>query len=224
MVLALQPVAIVTDRLVGGDDGAELRMRPDGWSGVASDGQLWAHVSDLSEPVLLAFRRAGEAPVVLSLPPLSSGEDRDLGEIRLDGGRAVIGRVLGDDKTPIAGAAVTVAEPWTRRLARTDGTGRFCLLRMPLSASWVRVNAEVWPPHFFRIDADGVELRLSAGGIAEGLGRASIRPAALHELAENAEVDARPDPDGRFRVRLQPGEYRGWTTDEAKKRASFSHS
>jgi hypothetical protein len=216
VVVTLPPSAEIRATVLGCGDEVQCCLWPDrGWGRrlVNEDGRIAFTFADFSRDVRLALRRdLHTAPVVFSFPPLQPGEVRDLGEIRLPAGRAVAGRVLGADKAPVACAAVAVAEHWAEdgspHVVRTDGGGRFNLLWMPESPFSVRVDADGWPPHFLRADGDVVELRLTRGGVVEGSASMRIRPTALHESARNAEVRARRDPDGRFRARLQPGEYR----------------
>lgn len=215
IVVRLSPAAEIRGQVIGCGEEVQYCLWPDGGWGrrpVEEDGLIRFHVTDLSVGIRLAFRHDLHAPpVVFSLPPLGPGEVRDLGEIRFPAGRIVTLRVLDAGKKPVACAAVAVAEHWAEdgppHVARTDGAGRLDLLWMPETPFFVRVDAEGWPPHFFRVDEDTADLRLSAGGVVEGSSSMRIRPAVLHESARNGVIKARRDPDGRYRARLQPGEY-----------------
>jgi len=188
--------------------------------GVDEDGRFEYVIDRVGEPVLVVFRRREhEAPVVLALPPLGAGEVRDLGEVRFGPGREVRGTVLGADGKPLLGALVQVAEPWMdasgfQILTRSDEAGRFCLFRMPEGPFHVLVDAKGYPPYTFTVDGPA-ELRLTEGGAAEGPGSARLFPVSIHEWAYVAQVEAEPDERGFFHVRLQAGEYRGWSEDKA---------
>jgi hypothetical protein len=150
------------------------------------------------------------------VPPLAAGEVRDIGEIRLDGGRDLRGRILGSDDKPVAGALVQAVEPWAeeapRLVTRSDEDGGFLLFRMPNAPFRVRVDAAGYPPHFFLVD-DPPELRLTAGGFAEGPGSALLWPMLINDWAY-ASIEAPADERGFFRVRLQPGRYKGCSEDK----------
>lgn len=223
VVVTLSPAAEIRGQVIGSGEevqyclwgaGGQWAWAGGGWGRrrLEADGRFGFFVADLSAAARLALRRdLHAAPVVFSLPPLKPGEVRDLGEIRFPAGRTVALRVLDAGKKPVACAAVAVAEHWAEdgppHVARTDGAGRLDLLWMPETPFFVRVDAEGWPPHFFRVDEDTADLRLSAGGVVEGSSSMRIRPAVLHESARNGVIKARRDPDGRYRARLQPGEY-----------------
>jgi protocatechuate 3,4-dioxygenase beta subunit len=221
VAIGLQPAARVTGRVVGHTRAHNLHAQI--WSesscggyDIEDDGRFEFVIDHLGEPVILAFGRGLEVPVVLPLPPLAADEARDVGEIRFDVGRTVRGRVLGADAKPAVGALVDLVEFWSEEggSTRTDESGRFCLLRVPKTPLWVRVDMERYPPHFFRVEEDTVELHLATGGVAEGRGEASFRPAGPSGWTAKATVEATPDEDGSYSVRLQPGHYRGWIEDE----------
>jgi Carboxypeptidase regulatory-like domain len=225
VLIVLEPAGRITGRLVGlaGADDVSTSIWCESCctscDSLEEDGRFEFVVSHVGEPIILAFRRnQGAAPVVLALPPLAAGEVRDVGDVPLDAGRDLKGRILGAGDKPLVGALVQPAEPWAWETnpmhCRSDEAGRFCLFRMPKIPFRVRVDAEGYPPHFFLVDG-AAELRLTAGGAAEGPGSARLHPASVSDWADNACVHAEPDELGFFRVRLQPGEYEGWVEDKA---------
>jgi len=221
VVIVLKPAARIVGRLVDVADPGELwtdlwcDSLDGGCDRMESDGSFEFLVSYVGEPVVVSFRRDLIAPPTLfSLPGLAPGEVRDLGEVRLVSGRDVRGRVVDAEGNPVIGARIGIAEPWASRSppepTRSDDGGLFCLLRVPPDPFRVRVDAKGFPPRFATVGAASAEIRLTAGGLAEGPGRGRFRLAVVSEWADNAYVEAEGDRASFFRVPMQPGEYRGW--------------
>jgi hypothetical protein len=167
-------------------------------------GRFFQEITAVGKPAIVSFSLDSfGAPAVFSLPALRPGEVRDLGEIRLDHGRVVRGTVLGPDGRPVVGVSVAVLEAWSDAEARTDSKGEFSLVRMPRKPLWIRVRAEGFPGHIFRVD-DGATVRLGAGGTVAGAAPVTVQPEG-DEWLERRYADTRIEA---LPATMQAGAYR----------------
>jgi hypothetical protein len=214
-VLALPRAAVLSGRIAGGELGAPLRVdfeSEHAWDGeeafLLESGRFSVEISAVGEPVVVSLSVEDfAAPAVFALT-LRPGEVRDLGEIRLDHGRAVRGRVVGPDGAPVPGARVAVVEPWSEATAVTDAQGSFSIVRMPRKPLWVRIDAEGFPSHIQRVE-DGSVVTLTAGGVVTGRGRVTCTPVGDEWLDRE---DAATVIDA-FPATLQAGTYRATWED-----------
>ena len=150
------------------------------------------------------------------------GETVDLGEIRLDAGVQILGRV--EDKTgqPLAGIKVSVGETWTpeNQIVTSDSRGAFLLGRLAPGG----VEVEIQPEGFLPFEED---LQVPDGGgtwtvvlergcVVRGTARtADGKTLAGHVVvlvptdgASEGEEHQRTDDEGRYGTRLRAGVYR----------------
>jgi hypothetical protein len=135
------------------------------------------------EPTLLVLLGGEHAPVVMDLPPMTDGEERDLGTVRFGPGIAVRCRVVNGSGAPVADVEVAVAEKWSDATTRTDAAGRFHIPRMPSRAFLLRVRGGGFPQHLVTVDpvaTPAPEVVVTPGGTvavhvvdADGRGSAS---------------------------------------------------
>ncbi len=152
------------------------------------------------------------------------GEERDLGDIILDPGVVVTGRVQDPQGRPIAGAQLETGASWSleHQIVTTDADGRFSLERMPIGSVAVTVRADgfrVLVGH--PIDIAGVGdvgvIRLERGALVHGVVRRKDGPGIADatvwfvDLADpgNSDEDfVYADAAGRYALRVRPGRYR----------------
>jgi hypothetical protein len=70
---------------------------------------------------------------ILDAVDLVPGDERDVGEVLLEEGGGIHGRVLASDGRPAPGVTITASreKPWIRRSALTDGTGAYEIRGLP---------------------------------------------------------------------------------------------
>ena len=107
------------------------------WQGGVGDG----HLAGARARVTLGV--AGFAPVVRELD-VAPGETRDLGDVVVDQGGELVGRVVDAGGAPRAGARLRAVMHggFDDVVATTDAHGRYRLPRLPVGTSFVRVEAE----------------------------------------------------------------------------------
>jgi hypothetical protein len=171
----------------------------------------------------------GFAPKPVAVVALAAGQTVDLGDIELDRGRVVRGRVVNDLGMPMAGASVEIATsratytPDTLRalaegtvVARTDLAGRFEITGLAPATANERIEARIGRGiSIARELAAGesyVELVVAeAGGIDGWISNVGSRLAgavATSAADETATYHADIDGAGTFRFDLlPPGEY-----------------
>ncbi len=144
-----------------------------------------------------------------------AGEDLDLGEIRLESGVELSGRVLDVSGAPVAGATVRAIDAGAR--ARTAADGRFRLSHV--APGTVALGVEIAGATAARVSVDAAdggdpcEIRLAGPGLvrgavrgADGRPRAGVRIRFVHaDDAEAPPVDATSSRIGRVFVVLPPG-------------------
>jgi hypothetical protein len=189
----------------------------------------------LSLTLLARDRRFARAPI-----PLEPGQVRDLGDVGLEHGLRVEGRVLGAGDRPLAGARVGVyGRGWAHagedpgseremlfRTAVTDAQGRFVVegfdRRRPADlAVWARGYAptarRVEPPPPGTVHVGGVEVKLGAGAyLALDLtekGRGIRSGAAVH----GALVDLEEAHDGSHWLDLVQGGLLGGALGDSRR-------
>ena len=187
-------------------------------------------------PETLAVRSAvpqrGKSAPLRRTVRVGPGEDVDLGEILLDPGLDLGGRVRDPDGRPVEGAEVSHSAGPT--VATTDAAGAFVLRHLPAGPVLLSVGAEGF------LDLDGheaeaapgapaVELVLRRGALLRGTLRdGDGRPlgdrwfVVRSPPAEGAAADDRgewvdaPDTqlDGTWSTRLPPGRYVLWWEED----------
>jgi hypothetical protein len=161
----------------------------------------------------LAVEAAGFAPAVSSFE-IHGGQFVDAGEIVLDGGVAVEGRVVNSAGLPICGADVDA--DWRRR-TRTDAAGRYTIAHSRRTMFTVRFTADGYVERQVEVDGSRpvvLETRL--------LRHSTVR-ATLHsargdpvpgetiwfrrspDVASDEGGRAETGPEGRLELQLQPG-------------------
>jgi hypothetical protein len=223
----------VRGRIPGIAPGTDLRCRlysrhisASGSIRIGGEGRFVRDAPRPGVPFLLRIDAAGHAPLIVECGPLETGEDLDLGELTLDAGHVLAGRVLGPDAEPVSGAEVKLVERWLDTSAVTGADGRFRLERLPARPIWARVVARGHPAWFVVFDppdrAPEAVVRLSRGGSlslevrgADGAPAASGTLGIARDLEHPLDADLddlhdymRLTSGGKRHLRLQPGRYR----------------
>jgi hypothetical protein len=152
---------------------------------------------------------------------LAAGQVIDLGEVLLDVGLTLEGRVVDGDAKPVAGVAVSEGSLETSEtLSGKDG--RFVLEHLPRRVLSLTTRSDDHLPAYLEVDpARGTSfvtlalkrggvvvgrVKTAAGGAGAGLGL-SFHP--LDRPEPNRDFGwTRSDGEGRFRLRLAPGRYK----------------
>jgi len=142
----------------------------------------------------------------------------DLGTLRLNAGRTLEGRVLGDANQPVVAILDATRHDGSEVLVRapfSDMAGRFQIPGLPTGKLRLFVFAQGYAPAMFEVEASPVDLQLSRGG---QLSARVTPPSAGRELSLHREdgyqklVQAAPltlDDSGYAQFQnLAPGQYR----------------
>ena len=171
---------------------------------------------------------------------IHDGTDVDFGDVTLDPGVTVSGRVEDGAGRPVVGATLTFFEN-DKRSVRTDGEGRFSLNRVPREPVSLRVEADGFCNSAIEVDptrTSGIEVRVARHATLRGVlktsggaaleGRVELRPfgAILNHSSvtgtdgTHGESDwyegaawIESDPKGHFEEAISPGRWIGWWVD-----------
>jgi hypothetical protein len=199
---------------------------------VSAEGTLDLPVGILGVPIEVVLHIQKSAPLRFEVSPLAPGELRDVGDMRFEGGRTVLLRVVDAQGAPVVGAAVQLDDPSSGLLFvdgslanGTDGKGERVFSRMQRSSFLVAVTPPERAPYLFAIPAETVGpvvLRLEPEGTLEI--RVAERDGSPAAAARVTLLAAEPDPyerepdeltqhekadaSGVWRGRVQPRTYR----------------
>ncbi len=194
-----------------------------GWSGTRcrwTDGGFEVKVPACALELMLCVD--GHAPVRLPASP-SPGGEVDLGDIRLDPGLTLTGRITDRDGAPVAGASVTVEiGPVDTDPVESTVTGDVTLSHLPAMKVEVTVEAEGFlaaeVPLDLTVGRPTLAVTLLRGGRLEGsVVDADGKPVTGLDLhvcdPKHDHADGRcdyptTDIKGAFRTRLHAGAYR----------------
>lgn len=159
---------------------------------------------------------------------VAPGATIDVGEVTLEPGVELRGRVLAPDGSPVVRARVEYGETFTpeHQVEVTDEAGAFRLRHLPARPVEVEIRADGYLPAHPSLDPTGAaahEVRLVRGALLRGrlLGPDGEPLADGWMNAERVDGDedkegfAHADGAGRYEVRLHAGEYRiEWGDDD----------
>ena len=172
-------------------------------------------------PLQLTIQAEGFAPWERAIDAMP-GEETDLGEVVLDVGADVEGRVVDSSGGQVVGAAVSVQDH-DHVVARTDAEGRFRLRHVARAKVFVEVEAGEFLRRVVAVDAsrsvDPLTVVLARGGTVAGTLRdakgVAISSAYVSVFQPDSEDDdenrygsVQADLTGVYRVRVLQGRYR----------------
>jgi hypothetical protein len=199
----------------------------------APDGRF-SHEVEQAGTVELLFEAPGLARVArdVEVPP---GEDVDMGDVRLEPGRTLRGRVVNSRTgAPVAGASVRVNladdDPDSEEFqwasgVRTQPDGTFTLEQLRPRSIRLEVHHEDYTRHRQRVEPgeEPLEVRLHEGAVVQGTVRdregrpvvARIRVVSLsrpvsrfHRYGQDGALQVETDEAGHYRAnKLEPGDY-----------------
>jgi hypothetical protein len=151
---------------------------------------------------------------------LAAGQRLDLGDVRLEKGVRLDGRVVDGAGKPVAGLRVG-ADVRTSESTESDVEGRFRFERMPRRKVRLSVRSEDWLELATDVDLatanEPVTLGLRRGGVVVGTVRTAaggpgaqswVRLTPAGRVPEDeTSVSCTADEAGRFRQRLAPGRW-----------------
>lgn len=166
-VLALEPVAALVGRVVDSERRplANVRIRATDsklWSTRSgSDGRFRLSRSSTRRAFRLVFAKEGLAARRIEVAPVQRESVQDLGEVTLDAGTTLTGRVMDSDRNPVPGAALVVllAGPRTpgprdrEPVGQTRGDGRFEIPHQPSEPFDLEIRRE----GFAELEIPGIE-------------------------------------------------------------------
>jgi hypothetical protein len=195
------------------------------------NGEPWKGGSVTFENVPPKARRLvvaveGFAPVVRDVT-LDPGEERDLGDVLLDPGAEVSGRVTDPAGRPIAGARVQAEMPgfMEEAVATADAEGRFRLSHLPVGEERLTAAAEGFldleetVTVAAGVNAHDFSLVVAAtlrGRVRDAEGKAAPQVKVVYRMETSLPVGRQApgevwtDEDGRFEERVAPGR---WTVE-----------
>jgi uncharacterized GH25 family protein len=123
----------------------------------------------VSGPLELTLEPENAAPIHLRAVVVERGETTDLGNLAVEPGVSLQGRVLDPAGRPVAAAAVEVRAPTYHAAVRTDADGRFRFEHQLREALTLHVVADGYPAWWPRVDPTRpVTVRLRVGGEIKG--------------------------------------------------------
>ncbi len=235
-ILGLDPAAPLEDRVISREVTSSRSPKP------AGDGRVDVALTYPTVPTMWVLSTPGRAPLVLDVAGPYPEAKRDLGDLRFDEGRTIVGVVRNESGDAVAGAAVIVTEKWGDQKSQTaeDGTFRFEL--MPHRATEIRVNAPGYPVYILTLPAgpagDEPTVTVSRGGTlsirvldVQGVAIPGANVAFMPDGPRPYDVDydktrrsRSTDAEGVLEVRLQARGHRIGAYDEAGKRKGVLES